>query len=230
MKEIYSYTLDSIIRDAKNDLKTSNALISAYQSSKYNNVLQRSIDLEINRKNNKYGFLLGIAKLISDVNPERVSTYFKKNNVNYPSFIKNEVDKNVLYLLQKNAPDGLWKKLISDDYTITYRKLMAFFYDSINKDYSASEKLAMLFPSGISEFVSGFAYGYSEAFIIIAMESDVEIEEYTAPLFDVLKNYLFFFNSSCLEYKLSGNYIFISNYDKQNVVYINGGIYNKLRV
>ena len=88
----------------------------------------------------------------------------------------------------------------------------------------------MLFPSGISHFVSGFAYGYSEAFIITAMESDVEIEEYTAPFLDILKNYRFFFDRNCLDYKLNGDYIFISKYDKQNVVYVNNGIYKKLHV
>ncbi len=138
--------------------------------------------------------------------------------------IKMVVDKNVLDIRENGKPDEL---TVNTRYEDKYLRLSEIVCGVGYGLVFNEEYFERFFPNGMHMFVLGFAEGYSETLHGIAKQAKVEMDLTDPKKQDIWKNYPFFLNRDCNEYRLDGKYIDLSCHPKFEE--LNKNVYNIIK-
>lgn len=212
--------------------KTETALRSLPQNTTTEALIHEQVGLNAFQ----LGYILGQLLAWFDTLPDELAKTQKLADLPVDILVKLKIDELVL----KNLDDYHQKVTSYKEYWERYRRLSETICGYGYNMYFIEDRYHSYFPNGSHHVVDGFANGYSTGFHTICEESGVTVER-THPIHqDIWKNWPFFVDPGCHEYRLDGKFLFMyhggwnctPDHDipyGNNVKMVNEGIYQALK-
>ena len=151
------------------------------------------------------GFVLGQLKALADTLPQREAACISMDDLPLDLGIKLQVD----HLIREAR-----ERLGAAEFTqatghAKYRRLSEVVCGYGYSMRFSEERFAKFYPGETRWLVAGFAEGYSTAFHSIATEAGLYTDQTLPVGQDIWKNWAYFLEPDCREYRLDGKYLFM---------------------
>ena len=199
----FGVDLSASLEKYYNAVETLAALAKVNNDGKAITYMMEEYEGHINRRR---GFILGQLKALVDTCPKQVADQLRMGGVPIDLAIKMRIDELVREPReQQRAPEFTGETSYWGKYRRLSELICGFGYNMT----FIEERFKQFFPSGIHWTVLGFAEGYSAAFHAIAAENGIHTEKTDPKAQDVWKNWQFFLQPDCREYRLDGRYLYM---------------------